>query len=111
MPSDGAMILSYARGPTLAIVCEPCGRRGWYNVDRLMAVPSGLARNNRNLARKGRTALTPHAYRQRPVPQRATPWGFICMASAPPISPCGRGHILKTKPPSTAAKPGQPPFH
>jgi len=25
------------RRPTLAVVCEPCGRRGWYNVDLLMA--------------------------------------------------------------------------
>jgi hypothetical protein len=25
------------RGPTLALVCEPCGRRGRYNVDLLMA--------------------------------------------------------------------------
>ena len=37
MPRHGSMILSDARGPTLVIVCEPCGRRGWYNVDRLMA--------------------------------------------------------------------------
>jgi hypothetical protein len=29
-------ILSDVRGPTLAIVCELCGRRGRYNVDRLM---------------------------------------------------------------------------
>jgi hypothetical protein len=25
------------RAPTLTIVCEPCGRRGQYNVGRLMA--------------------------------------------------------------------------
>jgi enoyl-CoA hydratase/carnithine racemase len=36
MPRDGSLILSDVRGPTLAIVCEPCGRRGRYNVDRLM---------------------------------------------------------------------------
>jgi hypothetical protein len=29
---DGSLILSDVRGPTLAIVCEPCGRRGRYNV-------------------------------------------------------------------------------
>jgi hypothetical protein len=29
MPRDGAMILSDVRGPTLAIGCERCGRRGW----------------------------------------------------------------------------------
>ena len=37
MPRDGAMILSVVRGPTLAIVCEPCGRRERYNVEWLMA--------------------------------------------------------------------------
>jgi hypothetical protein len=36
MPRDGSIILSNMRGPTLAIVCAPCGRRGRYNVDRLM---------------------------------------------------------------------------
>jgi hypothetical protein len=25
------------RAPTLTIVCEPCGRRGRYNVERLIA--------------------------------------------------------------------------
>jgi hypothetical protein len=37
MPRDGPLILSDVRGPTLAIVCEPCSRRGRYNVERLMA--------------------------------------------------------------------------
>jgi hypothetical protein len=37
MPDDGSLILSDIRAPTLAIVCEPCGRRGRYHVDRLMA--------------------------------------------------------------------------
>jgi hypothetical protein len=37
MPRDGSLILSDGRGPTLSIVCEPCGRRGRYNVDKLMA--------------------------------------------------------------------------
>jgi hypothetical protein len=36
MPRDGSMILSDVRGPTLAIVCEPCGRRDRYNVAKLM---------------------------------------------------------------------------
>ena len=36
MPREGSLILSDVRGPTLAIVCELCGRRGRYNVDRLM---------------------------------------------------------------------------
>jgi hypothetical protein len=31
------MIMSEVRGPSLSIVCEPCGRRGRYNVDKLMA--------------------------------------------------------------------------
>jgi hypothetical protein len=37
MPRDGSLTLSDVRGPTLAIVCEPCRRRGCYNVERLMA--------------------------------------------------------------------------
>jgi hypothetical protein len=37
MPRDGAIVLSDVRRPTtLSIVCEPCGRRGTYNVARLM---------------------------------------------------------------------------
>ncbi len=36
MPRDGAVVLSDLRNPTLSIVCEPCGRRGTYNVARLM---------------------------------------------------------------------------
>jgi hypothetical protein len=36
MSRDGAFILSDLRSPTLSIVCEPCGRRGTYNVARLM---------------------------------------------------------------------------
>jgi hypothetical protein len=28
---------SDVRAPTLTIVCEPCGRRGRYNVEKLMA--------------------------------------------------------------------------
>ena len=37
MPRDGSLTLSDVHGPTLAIVCEECGRRGRYSVDRLMA--------------------------------------------------------------------------
>jgi hypothetical protein len=29
--------LADVREPTLAIICEPCGRRGRYNVERLIA--------------------------------------------------------------------------
>jgi hypothetical protein len=36
MPRD-AITLADVREPTLTIVCEPCGRRGRYNVDKLMA--------------------------------------------------------------------------
>ena len=36
MPRDGAVVLSDLRNPTLSIVREPCGRRGTYNVARLM---------------------------------------------------------------------------
>ena len=36
MPRDGAIVLSDLHDPTtLSIVCEPCGRRGTYNVARL----------------------------------------------------------------------------
>jgi hypothetical protein len=37
MPRDGSLTLSDVRGPTLTIVCAACGRRGRYNVERLMA--------------------------------------------------------------------------
>jgi hypothetical protein len=36
MPRDGALALSDLRGPTLSIVCEPCGRRETYYTARLM---------------------------------------------------------------------------
>ena len=37
MPRDGSLVLSDVRAPTLTIVCEPRGRHGQYNVERLMA--------------------------------------------------------------------------
>ena len=36
MPRDGSIVLSDVRSPTLSIVCEPCGRRGRYNVAALI---------------------------------------------------------------------------
>jgi hypothetical protein len=36
MPRDGALTLSDVRGPTLSIVCEPCGRHETHSVARLM---------------------------------------------------------------------------
>jgi hypothetical protein len=36
MPRDGALTLADVRQPVLAVVCEPCGRRGRYDVERLM---------------------------------------------------------------------------
>jgi hypothetical protein len=36
MPRD-ALTLANVRSPTLTIVCQPCGRRGRYNVQRLIA--------------------------------------------------------------------------
>jgi hypothetical protein len=36
MPRDGSLILSDVRNPTLSIVCDPCSRRGTYNVARLI---------------------------------------------------------------------------
>jgi hypothetical protein len=35
MPRDGAQTLSDVPGPVLYIVCEPCGRRERYDVERL----------------------------------------------------------------------------
>ena len=35
MPPDGALILSEVRVPVLTVVCEPCGRRDRYDVERL----------------------------------------------------------------------------
>jgi hypothetical protein len=35
MPRDGAQILSEVRVPVLTVVCEPCGRRERYDVERL----------------------------------------------------------------------------
>jgi hypothetical protein len=37
IPRDGSLILYDIREPTLTIVCERCGRRGRYNVARLIA--------------------------------------------------------------------------
>ena len=36
-PSNGAVALADVREPTLAILCEPCGGRGCYNLKRLIA--------------------------------------------------------------------------
>jgi hypothetical protein len=36
MPRD-AIILADVREPSIEIVCDPCGRRGRYNVERLIA--------------------------------------------------------------------------
>jgi hypothetical protein len=36
MPRDGAIVLTDLPGPTLTIVCAPCGRRGRYGVARLI---------------------------------------------------------------------------
>ena len=35
MPRDGANLLSDVRVPVLTVVCEPCGRRERYDVERL----------------------------------------------------------------------------
>ena len=37
MPRDGSLVVSDVRAQMLTMVCEPCGRRGQYNVERLMA--------------------------------------------------------------------------
>jgi hypothetical protein len=35
-PKQGSRTLSDVTAPTITIVCEPCGRRGHYNVARLI---------------------------------------------------------------------------
>jgi len=35
MPRDGEQTLSEVRVPVLSVVCEPCGRRERYDVERL----------------------------------------------------------------------------
>jgi hypothetical protein len=47
MPRDGALILSDLRRQTLSIVCEPCGRRGTYNVARRAPSAPYAARRRR----------------------------------------------------------------
>jgi alkylhydroperoxidase/carboxymuconolactone decarboxylase family protein YurZ len=37
MPLDGSLTLSDVRSPTLALLCEASGRRGRYNVERLLS--------------------------------------------------------------------------
>jgi hypothetical protein len=37
MAGKDYLLFSYLRSPTLTIVCEPCGRRGRYAVQRLIA--------------------------------------------------------------------------
>jgi hypothetical protein len=36
LPRDGALALTDVRSPTVSIVCDPCGRRGRYDVARLI---------------------------------------------------------------------------
>ena len=50
MPRDGALTLSDVRSPTLAIVCEPCGRRGRLSVARLMEEHGDATISYRELA-------------------------------------------------------------
>jgi hypothetical protein len=41
MRRNGSMILSDVRSPTLGTVCETCGVRGRYNVEKLIAQRCG----------------------------------------------------------------------
>ena len=63
MPRAGSLILSDVRAPMLTIVCEPCGRRGQYNVERLMAEhgdakPTDLLTTLADCPRRGSRAST-----------------------------------------------------
>jgi hypothetical protein len=55
MPRGDAITLADVREPTVEIVCEPCGRRGRYNVARLIAkqarrAPARVADDPRRLS-------------------------------------------------------------
>ena len=68
MPREGAVVLSDLRNPTLSIVCEPCGRRGTYNVARLMeqhgdAKLTDLLQTLANCPKRARPAATISARR------------------------------------------------
>jgi hypothetical protein len=44
MPRGDAVTLADVRAPSLEIACEPCGRRGRYDVERLIAEHGAAAR-------------------------------------------------------------------
>jgi hypothetical protein len=46
MPREGSRILSDVRAPTLTIVCEPCERRGRYNVEGPFSALGGAKLTN-----------------------------------------------------------------
>jgi hypothetical protein len=46
MPRDGSLILSDVREPTLAIVCEQCGKCGRYSVARLIVQHGDVKRTD-----------------------------------------------------------------
>jgi hypothetical protein len=58
MPRDGAVVLSDLGNPTLSIVCETCGRRGTYNVARLMERHGDAKLTDLIARRRARSAST-----------------------------------------------------
>jgi len=71
------MILSDVRSPTLGIVCEACGRRGRYNVEKLMA-EHGDAKLTDLLATLA-SQLRGGALGQRPQPMQGGVRGARCV--------------------------------
>src|SRR5271166_2980500 len=65
MPRGGAATLADVRAPTLAIACEPCWRRGRYNVERLIAKDGADAKLPDLLASTIAVAITLGAERPR----------------------------------------------
>jgi hypothetical protein len=64
MPRDGALILSEVRVPVLTVVCEPCGRRERYDVERLTRqcgwgakLPDLFARLTADCPRRGSVSI------------------------------------------------------
>ena len=64
MPRDGANLLSDVRVPVLTVVCEPCGRRERYDVERLTRqygwdakLPDLLARLTADCPKRGSVSV------------------------------------------------------
>lgn len=57
MPRDSSLTLPGVRAATLRILCEPCGRRGRYHVEKLMAGHGDVGRSPDLADRRSRSDL------------------------------------------------------